>query len=72
MNYGKSAVGKNHLYHAGAIGGLVIDNAGKGTIVQKDGKTYAETVMLPWEVVNLWDCDKMDDTCSTVSKSCHS
>ena len=72
MNYGKSKVGENHLYHAGAVGGLDIDENGKGTIVQADGKTYKETVMLPHQVVNLWDCDEKDDTCSTVSKNCHS
>ena len=69
MNYGKSKVGENHLYHAGAVGGLIIDENGKGTIVQKNGIDYAETVMLPKEVVSLWDCDGMDDTCSTVSKN---
>ena len=67
MNYGKSKVGENHLYHAGAVGGLDIDENGKGTIVQADGMTYKETVMLPNTVVSLFECDEMMSTCSQVS-----
>ena len=67
MNFGKSAVGHNKLYHAGAVGGLIIDNAGKGTIVQADGKTYAPTVTLPNDVVSLFKCEGMMSTCSQVS-----
>ena len=67
MNYGKSAVGENHLYHAGDIGGLIIDENGKGTIVQADGKTYAPTVTLPNKVVSLFKCKGRMSTCSQVS-----
>ena len=68
MNYGKSKVGENRLYHAGAVGGLDIDENGVGTIVQSDGTTYAQTVTLPKEVVSLFKCEGMDSTCSQVRR----